>query len=297
MKTYRPTKIAEAHQGLTVEEYIKQVMGYSGRRIQKLTRCKGILLNGRTAYLQRKVKPGDILSVLVLEDTGYGVLPESGRIDVLYEDDYVIVLNKEPGLLVHPTGNTARGTLANYLAAYFQEKGTVCKIRPLHRLDRETSGCVMFAKDSRTQSRLEELLSAGILKRTYLALVRGHIQPPSGKIDAPIARDPARPNRRIIEERGDRAITHYRTIQTFNGASLLKLNLETGRTHQIRVHLKYAGFPIIGDHMYGIPSPWIARQALHAESLSFRHPVDGQDIMLDAPIPEDFAYAVKMYSK
>lgn len=150
-------------------------MKYSGRKIQKLTRQKGILLNGRTVFLQKQVKTGDVLRVLAFEDSTYGVEPEPGPVEILYEDSYLIILNKLCGLLVHPAGQTSRGTLGNYLAHYYQQHGAICTIRSLHRLDRETSGCVVFAKDGRTQALLEKFLQEGSLKRTYRDLAHiGH---------------------------------------------------------------------------------------------------------------------------
>ena len=288
MKSYNAYPIDEEHQGLTIEVYLKQVQKYSGRKIQKLTRLKGILLNKKPVFLQKKVKTGDILRVLSLEDSSYGVEPESGPVEVLYEDSYLIVLNKPSGLLVHPAGQTSRGTLSNYLAHYYQQQGAICTVRPIHRLDRETSGCVVFAKDSHTQALLDGLLKEGTLKRTYQAVVHGLMDPPAGTINAPIGSHPTKPNRRAVNPKGDQAVTHYKTIRSFSEASLLELTLATGRTHQIRVHLTYVGHPIIGDRMYGKGSPYITGQALHASFLHFPHPVEEREIAVEAPFPADF---------
>ena len=293
MKTeriFRIHRITDEYQGLTVEQYLKSHLQLSGRKIQKLTRLKGILLNNKPVYLQKKLKAGNTVSVLELSDRSYGVDPEPGDIDILFEDDQIIVLNKPAGLLVHPAGQTARGTLANYLAAYFAQKGKVCTIRPLHRLDRDTSGCVAFAKDPLSQSLLEKQLAEGSFKRSYLAIVQGVLEPPAGTIDAPIGPHPLKANRRAISPQGEKAITHYRTVCTFQGMSLLALELETGRTHQIRVHLAALGHPVIGDKMYGKSSPLIKRQALHAWYLEFLHPEDGRRIAVQAPLPSDFAF-------
>lgn len=289
LKSYQTYKVAEEHAGLTVEKYLKDILQYSGRKIQKLTRRKGILLNGKTVFLQKKVKATDTLSVALLEDTTYGVQPEKGVLEILYEDEYLIILNKPPQQLVHPTGRTTSGTLANYLAYYLKERGQLTTIRPVHRLDRETTGCVIFAKDSRSQFILEQQLKEGTLKRTYWALVKGIISPPSGTINAPIGPHPTLPNRRAITPQGEQAITHYRTINTFEDISLLELSLETGRTHQIRLHLTHRGYPIIGDQMYGVRSPLIKRQALHATSISFINLPDNQTLTVQAPLPKDFA--------
>ena len=257
MKTFERYTIDSEHQGFTVEEYLKDILKYSGRKIQKLTRQKGIILNKKSPYLQKKVKQGDVLSVLVPEDKSYGVTPQAGSLNILYQDNKIIVLDKPPLMLVHPTGHTANGTLANYLAGYLEQQGEICTIRPLHRLDRDTSGCVIFAKDAQTQFLLEEQLRTGQLRRTYYAVIEESIDPPSGTIDAPIGSHPFKPNRRAVSEQGEKAVTHYRTLEisrtseSNNNLSLLELSLETGRTHQIRVHLAHYGHPILGDKMYG----------------------------------------------
>lgn len=297
MKSFDTYKISIEHAGLTVENYLKQILQYSGRKIQKLTRQKGILLNGKTVYLQRKVKPKDTLNILILDDASYGVQPEDGAIEVLYEDEYLLVLNKPARQLVHPTCRTPNGTLANFLAHYLQQRGIVSTVRAVHRLDRDTSGCIIFAKNSRSQFLLEQQLKAGTLKRTYWALVKGLVHPPSGTIDAPIGPHPSLPNRRAINANGENAVTHYHTIRSFPGASLLELTLETGRTHQIRLHLAHLGCPIIGDGMYGVRVAWMNRQALHAVSVSFLHLKEKRELVVHAPLPSDFDQAIHFYSK
>lgn len=293
MKHFRLFQIEPEHIGLTVEEYLKQILNYSGRKIQKLTRIKGIQLANKPVFLQKKLKNGDKLRIQILEDFAYGVQPENGPIEILYEDSHCIVVNKPPQQLVHPTGATTNGTTANYLANYFQQQGVVRCIRPLHRLDRDTSGCVIFAKNAESQKELEKQLNANILKRIYCALVKGVIVPDAGTISAPIAIHPSLPNRRIISEKGNEAVTHYRTIKSFSEYSLLELTLETGRTHQIRVHLSHIECPILGDGMYGVRSHWINRQALHASSVTFRSINTNQPITVSAPLSSDFSYALE----
>ncbi|SDE52024.1 RluA family pseudouridine synthase [Sporomusa acidovorans] len=288
MKSFQSVKISPEHAGQTVETYLKQVLQLSGRKIQKLTRQKGVFLNGRPVFLQKQLKLNDTLRVLVLQDVAYGVEPEPGAIEILYEDNCLLVVNKPPFQLVHPTGQTITGTLANYLAHYLAEQGILTTIRAVHRLDRETSGCVIFAKDSRSQTLLEQQLKDKTLTRSYQALIKGSINPPFGKIEAPIGPHPSFPNRRAINPQGEAAITHYRTIQSFSDATLLALTLETGRTHQIRVHLAHIGHPILGDRMYGIRTPLISRQALHANLVHFEHLENKQVVTVEAPLPADF---------
>lgn len=297
MKSFTTYKVAQEHEGLALESYLKQILQYSGRKIQKLTRKKGILLNGKAVFLQRKVKFDDTVRVLNSEDAAYGVEPEAGFIEILYEDDYMLVLNKPAHQLVHPTGQTTKGTLANYLAYELQQRNIVTTIRPVHRLDRETSGCIIFAKDSRSQFMLEQQLKDKRLKRIYWALVNGLVSPASGTIDAPIGAHPSFPNRRAIHQQGEQAITHYRTIYSYLDTSLLELTLDTGRTHQIRLHLAHLGYPIIGDGMYGIRSPWMTRQALHAASISFIKLKDNNEITIQAPLPKDFTDAINFCKK
>lgn len=297
MKSFTTYKVSQEHEGLTLESYLKEILQYSGRKIQKLTRQKGILLNGKTVFLQKKVKLGDTLRVLNAEDAAYGVQPEEGLVEILYEDEHMLVVNKPARQLVHPTGQTQNGTLANFLAYELQQRNIVSAIRPVHRLDRETSGCIIFAKDSRSQFILEQQLKDRKLKRIYWALVKGVVSPASGTIDAPIGAHPSLPNRRSINQKGEEAITHYRTIHSYSDASLLELTLETGRTHQIRLHLSHLGYPIIGDGMYGIRSPFISRQALHAASIRFINLKTNQEITVEAPLPKDFTAAIESCKK
>lgn len=296
MKKFTVYHIEKDQVQMTIEIYLKQVLQYSGRKLQKLTRQKGILLNGKPAFLQKSLKLGDVLSIKQLEDNSYGVVPEEGFVDILYEDEYMLVLNKPSYQLVHPSGQTANGTLANYLAHDLQQRNIRTAIRPLHRLDRNTSGCIIFAKDAQSQSFLEQQLKAKTIERTYMALVKGVVESDSGRIDAPIGKHPTRANRRAVRENGDAAITDYKTIARYEDASLLELKLLTGRTHQIRVHLAHIGHPILGDGMYGIRSRVIGRQALHAVSIAFKELESQQKITVEAPLPKDFQEALAFFA-
>lgn len=289
MKIYHNSVVSAEHHELTVEEYLKTVLQISGRKIQKLTRCKGILLNHKSVFLQKKVKRGDVLSVLAENDTAYGVRPEHAEIEILFEDSDLVVVNKAAGMLVHPAGHTASGTLANYLAGYFERRHELCTIRPLHRLDRDTTGCVVFAKKPQVQTLMEQQLASGDFKRSYYAIVEGAVTPADAVIEAPIGPHAFKPNRRAVTVQGERAVTYYTTLKALAGMTLLELRLETGRTHQIRVHLAYIGHPVVGDRMYGSASPLIKRQALHAECVRFVHPVSKDDMVIHAPVPVDMA--------
>lgn len=292
MKSFHSYKVTSEHNDLTIENYLKEVLQYSGRKIQKLTRKKGILLNSKSVFLQKKLKSGDTVKVLCLEDVSYGVQSQAGPLEILYEDEHLFILNKPANLLVHPTGQTTEGTLANFLAYELEKRQIMMTVRPLHRLDRNTSGCVVFTKDSQSQTLLEKQLQAGRLKRTYKALVKGVLHPLNGTIDAPIGPHPTLPNRRAVSAQGETALTHYKTLQAFGEASLIEVTLETGRTHQIRVHLAHIGHPLFGDSMYGQKVPWLKRQFLHASALTFEHLTDHRIVTVDCPLPDDLQAAL-----
>ena len=252
-----------------------------------MTRRKGIFLNGRTASLKAILRDGDRIELLQDAPTPNSLQAESGALDIIYEDDNVIVLNKPAGLLVHPVGQTACGTVANLLVGLFAARGEASGVHPIHRLDRDTSGCVLFAKNPHAQHLCELQLKDGTLKRTYHAITSG-IPPESvGLIDAPIGKHPTMPNRRIVTAKGDTAITHYRTLSTSAANAWLELELETGRTHQIRLHLAHIGCPVLGDKMYGRSSPKIPRQALHAIAITFTPPYADTAITVTAPLTND----------
>ncbi len=286
-KNFRNYTINADQATLTVEEYLKDILQYSSRKRQLLTRNKGIYLNRKPTFMKRTLKENDILRIMEFSDNSYGVIPQNQPITVLYEDAQVIVLDKPPRQLVHPTSQTNTHTLANFLAYYFQSQNIITTIRPLHRLDRDTSGCVLFAKNAHSQTRLTTQLNNRVLKRTYLAVTDGIPACESATINQPIAIHPSLPNRRMISPNGETAITHYQTREIFSNHSLLELSLETGRTHQIRVHLSAIGTPIVGDAMYGKHSPFITRQALHAASLQFNDLKSDRVITVNAPLPLD----------
>lgn len=288
-KEFETHQVGAAQASLTLEEYLKEFLHYSARKRQRLTRSKnGLLINGRKTFLHCPLKENDLITLRILPDTEYGVKPEPGSVDILYEDNFLMVLNKPPFQLVHPTGNTADKTLANHLAYTLQQKQLLYTIRPVHRLDRDTSGCVLFAKTAHAQTLLQAQLRDNRLKRTYNAVISGQIEPAAGTIDVAIGKVPGAPNRRMVSMSGDCAVTHYRTLQVLkNGFSFLEITLETGRTHQIRIHLAHLSHPIVGDKMYGRRSPFIARQALHATKVTFLDLATGQPISVLAPLPPD----------
>ncbi|WP_027406118.1 RluA family pseudouridine synthase [Anaerovibrio sp. RM50] len=288
--------VADKYGDMTVEDYLKSVMKVSSRNRQRLFRSKNVFVNGRPVHSKQRVKGGDMVAIRLFADDTFGVKPQIGPVDVLYEDDAVIVLNKPANMLVHPTGQTDSFTLANFLAGYFRDKGQIITIRPLHRLDRDTTGCVLFAKKPEYQTKLEAQLKARTMHRIYTAIVMGKgilDEYPDGRIEQGIGKVPGMGNRRRADDKGQSAVTHFKLVEEVGPNTLLELWLETGRTHQIRVHMDYAGHPVLGDKMYGTPSRLINRQALHASAIQFQHPVTGQMMEVKAPLPEDMVVCIE----
>ena len=278
--------VTEAEAGSTVREILRGPMAVSGRMIQRLTRARGILLNRRPAFLDRRVRSGDLLAARVAADEEPALPAVEMTLSVVMEDGDLLVVDKPAGLLVHPSKPDHQHTLANGVAHHLRQHGIRARVRPVHRIDRDTSGLVLFAKSAHAQSALDVQLRDHTLRRSYLALVEGVPDEPEGTIQVPIGPDPRRPGRRTVRSDGDPARTHYRVLERFADAALLDLTLETGRTHQIRVHLAYAGHPILGDRWYG-GGPRMRRPALHAGKLSFIHPTKGVPVEVGAPLPSD----------
>ena len=292
--------VADKYAGMTVDVYVKDVMQESARKRQKLFFNKGIYVNGKAAHSKRVLNAGDMVAVRQFKDSSYGVTPEDRPVDVLYEDKDLLVVNKPAGMLVHPAGQTTSGTLANYLAMYFKKKGQVVTIRAIHRLDRDTAGCVLVAKSGKIQTELEEMLAAGQIHRGYEAVVEGtdiENKYPDGIIDAKIGKDIYHANSRMVTDKGQRAVTHFQVLAKSDKFSHLALQLETGRTHQIRVHLAYAGKPVLGDAMYGQGRGKGEKQALHAVSIEFTHPVTGEAIKVKAPRPKAWEKYINIFKR
>jgi RluA family pseudouridine synthase len=286
--------VTEDEAGRTVQEVLTGPMQVSRRMIQKLTRAQGILLNRRAPFLGRKVKAGDVVSARVQRDEEPGLEPVEMPLSIVHEDDDVLVLDKPPFVLVHPTSPEQKETLAHGVAHHFARRGVRARVRPVHRIDRDTSGLVLFAGSALAHQRLDKQLREGGVGRLYQALVHGVVEGDSGVIDAPIARDPRRPNLRAVRPGGEPARTRWRVVDRLPGATLLELELETGRTHQIRLHMLHAGHAVLGDRQYGrAGTGLIDRQALHASRLSFHHPTTGEAMDFTAPLPEDMARAAE----
>lgn len=285
---------------LLYERYREQ---QSRSYFQKLIRNELVLLNGKPVKKQVRPEPGDEVEVEFALTPEVHLHPEDIPLDVVYEDEHLIVVNKAAGMVVHPAPGNWTGTFVNALLHHcgdsFQAEAS---LRPgiVHRLDKETSGCLVAAKNLRVQQQLVELFSGRKVYKEYLAVCVGN--PGDGTIDAPIARHPVhRKKMAVLEEGGRHAVTHHSTLAHGERLSVVKLILETGRTHQIRVHLRHRGMPVLGDSVYGAEAMnrqySAKRQMLHAYRLRFVHPVTGDEVDVVAPVPGDMQRQVSKVSE
>lgn len=283
--------ITESDSGLRIEQYLKR-HGYSKQNFTDLKKMpESILVNGKWFYLKQTLHAGDILTVHIKEtESSEHIPPMQLPLDIIYEDEDIIVINKAAGMPIHPSMNNYKNSLANGLAWYFQNQGKAFIFRCTNRLDRDTSGLTVIAKHMLSSNILSGMAVRKEIRREYLAIVRGHVMPSAGTINAPLSRKPGSIIERTVDfENGETAVTHYQVAQEKNGHSLVSLILETGRTHQIRIHMKYLGFPLVGDYLYNPDMEYIKRQALHSHRLTFRHPISGEIMDFTAPLPDDMA--------
>ncbi|MFC0214277.1 RluA family pseudouridine synthase [Paenibacillus chartarius] len=227
----------------------------------------------------------------------HGIPADWMDLNILYEDDFSLVVNKPAGVEIHPSVKGQRGTLANAVAAYYETTGQAVKVRPMHRLDKDTTGPVLFAKNEFAQAVFERALRDKEVDREYIAIAEGVMQKNKDKIDLPIGQDRGHSTRRRVSETGESALTYYNVDERFRDHTLVRLTLGTGRTHQIRVHLSAIGHPIAGDGMYGGGRRYIQRQALHGEKLSWAHPWTGDKQSVRAPLPDDMIWAINELRK
>ena len=282
-------KIPPEWDGKKVEEVLKGPLSLSNRMINRLTRCRGIQLNGRMPWLGRRVKKGDRLRVAVRPLERSDLVPEPVPFGLIYEDTDLMVVDKPAGINVHPVHPEETGTLTHGILLPLAKQGFEGRVRPVHRLDRDTTGLLLIAKNAYMHQLLDRQLKNRSIGRIYLTIVQGRLTQETGSIRLPIGRDPTHPLRRRVAEDGAEAITLYRVLDSTEQASLIEARLETGRTHQIRVHFAHLGHPLWGDRLYGGPGKLIGRHALHAERLSFTHPLKEEEMTFSAPPPQDFA--------
>lgn len=281
--------ITEEDSGLRIEQFLRQ-HGYSRQNLTDLKKMhESVLLNGIWAYLPQTLSVGDTL-VIHIQETGVSekIPPTKIDLDILYEDEDILVLNKPAGMPIHPSMNNYHYSLANACAYYYQQQGKPFIFRCTNRLDRDTSGVTVIAKHMVSSNILSSYAYKHEVDREYLAICRGTVTPSSGTIDAPLSRKDGSVIERMVDfENGEQAITHYNVLEEKNGHSLVSLHLETGRTHQIRIHMKYLGFPLIGDYLYNPDMEFIQRQALHSHTLRFAHPITKEMMKFTASLPDD----------
>lgn len=284
----------DKEENLDIKGIMRQHFKFSSRLRNKIKREKLIRLNGQQMPNWIKPEPGDIVSVKLPEEKSE-FEAENIPLDIAFEDDDLLIINKQPYIVVHPTKGHPTGTLTNAIMYHMHETEQAFKIRFMNRLDRDTSGLVAIAKNPHCQSSFMKQGQAGLIEKHYIAIVRGIMESDNGTIDLPLGRPYDDSVKRSVMEDGAPSITHYKVLERFqSGFTMLELQLETGRTHQIRVHLSHIGYPIVSDHLYGIEEhDLIGRQALHAKKLSMIHPVTGNRLSLDTELPEDIKQLLK----
>jgi len=283
--------IDEDSSGLRVEQFLRRKR-YSGQNLSEIKRMpKSILVNGVHYYMRQELSTGDHLQVRICETQNSEKIPPTKLpLDIVYEDEDLLVLNKPAGMPIHPSLNNYTNSIANALAYYFQSQGKPFIFRCCNRLDRDTSGLTIVSKHLVSGSILSDMTKYREVHREYLAIARGSVTPSEGTIQAPLGRKEGTIIERTVDwEHGEDAVTHYKVVKEANGHSLVSLRLETGRTHQIRIHMKYLGYPLIGDYLYNPDMEYMTRQALHSHHMEFTHPITGEHMSFTAPLPEDMA--------
>lgn len=281
-----------------------QIEGWSRARLQRLIDAEDVLVNGKLSKPSYKLREHDELEVELTSPTTTSFTPEAIPIDIVYEDETLLVVNKPAGLVVHPAAGIQSGTLANALAYHFQQLPNASSVRPgiVHRLDRDTSGLLVVAKTEAALDNLSDQFRARTVYKSYLALVHGRVASDAGKIDQPLARDPSNRTRMAVVRGGRSALTLYRVNRHFHRFTLLDVELKTGRTHQIRVHLAWIKHPVVSDEIYGggrdntiqnvrlrAHLRNLGRHFLHAEKLAFTHPQTNERVEFHAPLPTELA--------
>jgi len=288
MKRILSYRIDRSRSGKTIQSYLKN-LGYSRHIFTHLKRTSnGICINGIPAYTNHCLTENEILTVSIVEEAASeNIVPVPMELSIIYEDDDILVVDKPADTPIHPSINNYDNTLANGIAYYYQKQEIPFVYRCINRLDRDTTGLLVIAKHMLSAAILSNMSENKRIHREYLAIASGNA-PAKGTVHAPIARKTGSALERLVNfSDGEAAVTHFKRVAYKNGHSLISLKLETGRTHQIRVHLKYLGFPIIGDYLYHPDLRLIQRQALHSHRLEFTHPITGEAMSFLSPMPSD----------
>ncbi len=297
--TFMEHTVSPKEEGKTIEHILRYKCGLSRRLFRTLKWNNGILLNGQPTMVKHTVSGGDKISLRIKYDNNLSVKPEKMELDIVYEDDFIIAVNKWHGIVTHPCKRYLSRTLANGVAYLFKKRNIEPTIRIVGRLDKDTSGLVLISKDPYSHIKLMEQMGNGEIERKYLAVVHGKISEDRVIIDSRIRKDSNHPVKSEVSEYGKESLTELKVIKRWKEATYIEVSLGTGRTHQIRVHLANYGVPIIGDRLYGVEEEnnGMKRQALHAYRLRFKHPRDKRWINLNANIPEDMERLVNLFGK
>lgn len=288
-------KVTSNEADLEVKDIMRNNFDFSSRLRNRIKREKLLMLNGIQTPGWHKVREGDVISIS-LPDERSGFEPQNIPVFPVFEDNDILILNKQPGIIVHPTKGHPSGTVANALMHYMSVTDQSFKIRFVNRLDMDTSGLLIVAKNAYCQNDFTRQMRENTLEKRYVAIVKGILDKDNGTIDLPIGRPDPENVKRGVMESGAPSVTHYTVLKRFlkSGYTLAELLLETGRTHQIRVHMSHIGHPVLGDWLYGGDNiHLIERQALHAAKLSFTHPITKEKLCMEAPIPEDMRRAME----
>lgn len=290
--------VTEEDKDLPVKTIIRRRFSFSYRLLSKLKYQHLVYLNDEDVAGWIVPDIGDVISVNLPEEKS-DFPPEDIPIYPVFEDDDILIINKQPGVTVHPTKGHPCHTIANGLMTYMEKTNQSFKIRFVNRLDMDTTGLLIIAKNSHAQDEITKQMKAKSTEKRYKAIVNGIVEEDEFTIDLPIGRpDPENVARAVMEEGGYPSVTHVKVLERYNGYTMVELLLETGRTHQIRVHMSHIGHPLVGDFLYGGENPeLIDRQALHSYKLSINHPVTGERLILEAPLPDDFKQVIEKISK
>ena len=287
--------VSQEEKGKRLDTYIPSVdTDITRTYAQRLIEDGNILVNGKNAKVSYKIQENDKISVEIPKPKQIELKAQNIPIEIIYEDSDIIVVNKPKGMVVHPANGNPDGTLVNAIMAICKDSlsGIGGEIRPgiVHRIDKDTSGLLIVAKNDNAHVKMSEQIKNHEVKKTYIALVRGVFKENEATIDMPIGRSPSDRKKMAVNKNGKNAITHIKVLKRFDKYTLLKVNIETGRTHQIRVHLSHIGYPIVGDYTYsnGKNEFDVIGQCLHAQKLEFKHPITQKDMCLEAELPQYF---------
>lgn len=284
-------------EGKRLDSYIAEKTELTRTRIQMLIKEENISVNNKKSKSSYKVEKDDLIEIVIPDEKKIDLVPENIDINILYEDSDMAIIDKKAGIVVHPSHGHESGTLVNAVMYHIKDlSGINGEIRPgiVHRLDKDTSGLLIVAKNDNAHIKLSEMFSNSKIVKTYVTILKGKINKDSGIIETLIGRDQKdRKKMAVVKTNGKTAITHFQVLDKNEKFSLVKVNIKTGRTHQIRVHMRYLGYPVLGDNVYGRDNGMAKRQMLHAYKLEFLHPVTQKEMKIVSKLPEDFEEALK----